>query len=353
MAVTRPCYCTREDVKTALDIHETLRDNALVDRAIQSAATDINGKLHRRFYPEDATKYFDWPNSQLAAPWRLWFDQYDLVNATQVTSGGQAISLNSIFFEPSNKEADEPFTYMELDRSSTAAFGTGSTPQRDIAITGTWGYSAVTSPAGALGLALNDTTGTSVTVTDSSLIGVGQIILVGSERMLVTDRAMTDSGDTLQSNIDANKATVAVPVGTGSGFHAGEVILIDSERMLITDISANTLTVKRAWDGSVLAAHSSTAHVYASRLLTVTRAALGTTGATHSLSASVSKFIFPGLVTDLAVALAMNSVLQATSGYSRTIGDGENQRNASGAGLADITARACAAFGRKSRSRVV
>lgn len=353
MAILTPVYCCREDVKSALDVHGTVRDNALVDRAVTSAATDINSWMHRRFYPEDGTKYFNWPNNQRADPWRLWLDQYDLVSASSVTSGGTTISLGNVFFEPANKEADEPYTYLELNRDSNATFGVGSTSQHDIAITGTWGYSAATSPAGALALALTDSTGTAATVTDSSSIGVGQILLIGSERLLVTDRAMTTTGDALAGNLDGTNNAVSASVGAGAGFHVGEVLLVDSERLLITDISGNTLTVKRAWDGSVLAAHSTSAVIYAARLLTVTRGALGSTAATHSLSASVSKFIFPGLITDLAVALSINNFLQATSGYARTVGEGDNLRSASGGGLTDLVARAVAAYGRRARIRVI
>lgn len=353
MAITSPVYCTREDVKSALDIKDTFRNNAQVDRAIMSAATDIYGMLHRRFYPEDGIKYWDWPNYQGAAPWRIWFDQYDLVTATQVTAGGVAIPLGNIFFEPVNKEADEPYEYLELDRSTSAAFSAGGTPQRDVGITGTWGYCNVTAAAGSLAAAVTDTTGTSVTVSDSSLIGAGQIILIGSERMLVTDRAMNSTGTTLAGNLTSQNNAVAVPVSDGTAFHAGETILIDSERMLVTDITSNTLTAKRAWDGSVLAAHTSGVSVYAPRLLTVTRGALGTTAATHTNSTAVAKNVFPGLVVELAVGLALNTVLQETSGYARTVGAGDNVRNASGAGLANLTARTVARYGRKARSRVI
>lgn len=353
MAITAPVYCTREDVKNALDIKGTFVNTSQIDRAVMGAANDVYGILHRRFYPEDGTKYWDWPNFQSAYPWRIWFDQYDLCTATAVTSGGVAISLSNIFFEPANKEADEPYEYMELDRSSNAAFGGGATPQRSVAITGTWGYCNVTSPAGSLTSALTDTTGTTVSVTDSSLIGAGQIILIGSERFLVTDRAMNGTGTTLAGNLTAQNNNVAVPVSDGTAFHAGEMILIDSERMLITDITANNLTVKRSWDGSVLAAHTSGVSIYAPRLLTVTRGALGTTAATHSNSAAVSKYLFPGLVTELAVALAINTVLQETAGYARTVGAGDNVRNASGAGLADLRARVVARYGRKARARVI
>lgn len=60
MSITNPVYCVREDIKLALDVPETVRDNALVDSAVMAAADDIYGLLHRRFYPEDAVKYFDW-----------------------------------------------------------------------------------------------------------------------------------------------------------------------------------------------------------------------------------------------------------------------------------------------------
>src|SRR5690606_22447868 len=58
-----PWYTTRETVKAALDYKETARNDAQVDRAIESASRAVEGLLHRRFYPETATRYFDWPNA--------------------------------------------------------------------------------------------------------------------------------------------------------------------------------------------------------------------------------------------------------------------------------------------------
>lgn len=352
MAITVPVYTTRDEVRAVPDFRESPRSNAAIDRAIAASATDINSMMHRRFYPEDATKFFDWPNYQYAYPWRIWFDQYDLVTATAVTSGGQAISLADIFFEPSNKEADEPYTYMELNRSTNAAFGVGNTPQHDVAITGTWGYSATTTPAGALaaGAGTSDTT---VTVTDAAPTSPGAILLVGTERMLVTDRAMTTTGQELQADLDLAQNAVSVTVGDGTKFFYGEILLIDSERVLVTDIAGNTLTVLRGFDGSTVAAHTSATTIYALRLLTVSRGALGTTAASHNLGDPVARFTFPGLITDLAVALSVNSILQGSSGYSRIVGEGDNQRLASGAALADLVSRAVAAYGRKARTAVI
>ena len=91
---------------------------------------------------------------------------------------------------------------------------------------------------------------------------------------------MLDSTYNVQSDMTAQQNNVTISA-SGSGFNVGEVILVDSERMLIVDIAGNYLTVKRAWDGSVLAIHSTGADIYTLRLLTVTRGALGTTAGTH------------------------------------------------------------------------
>jgi hypothetical protein len=356
MAISTPCYCTREDVKAALDLKETSRSNVLVDNAIEAAARNVEDITNRRFYPEDATRKFDWPNYQRTRPWRLWLNQNDLISVTAVTSGGTSIPVNQVFLEPVNGSSPvsgTPYTYIELDISTSASFSAGATWQRSIAITGTWGYSASTAPAGALAVAMNDTTGTVAQVTDSSQVGVGSLILVGTERMLVTDRSMITTAQAQLSGVStAVNSDVSLTVTDGTKYAVGEVLLLDSERMLIVDIGGNTLTVKRAWDGSVLATHSG-ATIYAPRSLTVTRGALGSTAATHLISSAITRYAYPALVVELAIAEAENTILQKTSGYSRTVGEGDSLRLASGAGLADIRARAVAAYGRKARQRAV
>lgn len=354
--ITTPCYCTREDVKAALDIKVTSRSNALIDSAIEAAARSVEDLANRRFYAEDATRKFDWPNvNQRARPWRLWLNQNDLISATSVTSGGVAIPLPQVFTEPVNGSAavPAPYTYIELDISTSASFSSGATYQHAILIVGTWGYSLVTTPSGALGAAMSDTTGTVAQVTDSSQLSAGSIILIGTERMLVTDRAMVSTAQTQQSGITtASVSDVSLGVTDGTKYFAGETLLLDSERMLVTDVAGNTLTVKRAWDGTVLATHSG-ATIFAPRSLTVTRGALGTTAATHLISASVSRFVFPALITEMAIAEAENFYLQKTSGYARTVGEGDSQRPMSGIGLADLRTRVVASYARKARQRTV
>jgi hypothetical protein len=120
--------------------------------------------------------------------------------------------------------------------------------------------------------------------------------------------------------------------------------------MLITSITGNIATVTRAFDGTVLATHSS-AEVYALRLLTVTRGDFGSTAATHTQGTAITAAVVPGDVRELARAEALNTVFQMTSAYARTIG--ENARPVPGGSLPDLRNDVLTAYGRKARIRVI
>ncbi|TDC63881.1 hypothetical protein E1258_09555 [Micromonospora sp. KC207] len=342
-------YTTREQVKAALDSVETARNNGQVDRAIAAATGTIEGRLHRRFYPWTGTRYFDWPNGQYARPWRLWLDQHELISVTSLSSGGVTIGASDYFLRP---YSGPPYNRVEIDLDSSAVFGGGSTHQRDVTITGVWGYRDDESRAGTLAEAL-DASETAVDVTDSASIGVGSILRVDAERMIVTGKTMLDTGQNTGGALTASVADVSVTVATGSAYTVGETILIDGERMLIVDIAGNVLIVKRAWDGSVLASHSSGADIYAPRTLTVTRGALGTTAAAHDSATAVARHDPPPGIVRLATALALDDLLQQSSGYAREVGSGESQREASGRALRAVWDDAYTAYGRKARTRAV
>lgn len=350
-------YATREDVKSALDIAETARSDRRVDQAIEAASRWIEGFLHRRFYPELATRYFDFPG-QYARPWRLWLDDSELISLTSISSGGVTIDPATVFLEPNR--TGPPYSRVELNIGTNSAFGGGQTTQRDITITGLWGYSsddaAVTTAASAI-----NATETTLLVPDSSGIGVGQMLRIGSERLVVTERRMATTGQTLQQPLDALQKTVTVAVVDGTAFGLNEVILLDSERMLIVDIAGNNLTVKRAWDGSVLATHTGST-IYALRQLTVTRGVLGTTAAAISQGATVYRWEVPGPVRTLCIAEALVTLMQQSSGYARTTGVGSSARQVGGGTIAktqyglsieSLREQAYTSHGRKARMRAV
>jgi hypothetical protein len=344
-------YSTREDVKSALDIMETARNNTQVDRALEAASRAAEGFLHRTFAPILATRYFNWPNHSSARAWRLWLLHNDLISVTSITTGGVSVAASDYFLEPVNE--GPPYDSIEIDLSSTASFEAGDTHQRSISVIGLWGYSNDETTVGATAEAL-DASETAVDVDGptAARIGVGSVVRVDSERMLVTERGTLTTGQTLQSDLDALDNDVTVAVTTGSSFTAGETILLGSERMLIVDIAGNNLTVRRAWDGSILAAHSGDT-IYAYRTLTVTRGALGTTAATHDSGASVVRWDVPGALRDYVMAEAINSLVQSSAGYSGVSGSENNRRRMSSPELISLRDLAYRVLARKGRTGAV
>lgn len=383
--ITRACYTNRQTVMRAVDFTEGVDQDEAADRAIETGATNIDEHLHRVFFPQDGTRFFDWPNQggsgggQYAYPWRLWLDDNTLVCLTGLVSGGQVITMDQVFLEPVNNPAKgRPYyTYLELDRSTSAAFGgQAQTPQHSIALTGTWGAGADADQVAALAadVAAGDTT---ITVTDSSKTGVGDLLILGygrgtapfpsmtgyagaiapylGERMLVTDRSLTATGLTLTGAgcTTASAADQALQVAGTGALSTGEVIQVDSEQMLLLADAAGTWTVQRAWNGTTLAGHADGAAVYASRALTVTRAMYGTAAAAATAGAAVCRHRVPALIRDLNIAEAINQILQEGSGYARTVGSGADAHPAPGADLAAKWAEAMTAHGRQARLRAV
>jgi hypothetical protein len=352
VTVYTPCYCSREDVQRAADFADTAIDSLQVDRAIQSVARTIESHLHRVFYPIDAVYKFDWPDSRGTAPWRIWFGQWDLITASEVTSGGVAVPIDQVFFLPNNRRPGYPFTHLELDLSTSATFSGGNTPQLSVAVTGTWGFTDDSDPAGTLTADITDTTSGTVTVSNGAACGVGDLLIVGTERMIVSDKKMASTGVSFAGFTSDTASDNVLAVADGTVFAVGEVLQFDAERCLVTDITGNNLTVKRAWDGTVLAAHTS-GTIYAARSLTVLRGQLGSTAATHDSGDTVSRHRPPSLVRDLAIAEAVNRVLQETSGYARTVGGPDMAMPAPGGGLADLWAEAVTGYGRQARKGVI
>lgn len=358
MTVTTGVYATREMFKRALDIGETARSNNNIDRALESGARVVDGKCHRIFYPHIATKYFDWPNEQDALAWRLWLDDNELISVTSLVSGGTTIASTDYFLEPNR--VGPPYNRLEINTSTSAAFGGGSTHQRNIGITGLWGYTNEELTLGATSEALDASeTGIDVPGAVSAEVGVGSILRIDSERVIVSGRSSLDTGQNLGgSGLTANKNDVLVAVSDGTQFAVDELITIDAERMLIVDITGNSLIVIRAYDGSSLATHTAGADIYAPRSLTVLRGALGTTAATHSLGATVYRWNPPAGIQLLNLAEAIHTLMQEQTGWFRTMSASSNfggtaRRAATIEALIDQRDMQYAQYGRKARTRAI
>ncbi len=370
--ITRPCYSTREQFRRALDVKQAAYNDEQIDRANEAAADAVEQLCQRKFYPDDGTRKWDWPNFQFAYPWRLWLEQHEMAaQPTLVTTGSLldipvVIPTSAIIMRPVND--GPPFTWLELRRDMNYAFGYNETPQLDIAITGTFGYWMKTRNAGTLAASMGSSDGT-MTVSDGISVGVGDVVIVDIERMIVYDSTYIDTGIAYSGLSTAQASDNQVMVPSGADFLAGETLLVDSEWILIQAIYGNTMVVKRAWSGSVLAAHTGST-LWARRLLSVLRGELGTTAAAHSSAAPLTVSDVPGLVRQLSVAEAIVSVtgepgaysqaaagLGAGSGLGVTVGAtgrGQVKQGVPGLGLPTLRDQvANSKYARKARTRVI
>jgi hypothetical protein len=339
---------------SATDVQQVQDYIRHADSAIEAASRSVEELCHRRFWNSIQTTQFEWPNFQRAYPWRIWFDAAELADVTTlvpvVTSGGVSIPNSAIFWAGSSNYYP-PYRYMELDRSQSYSFGSGDTPQRNVLITGNTGYWTQTKPGGTITSGLTSSV-TTVPVSDSSVVGVGDVLIIDSESMLIRDMTWSTTGLTLSSGGTTAQSNDNVLTLGGSGVNAGEVLLIDAEWMLAVAVSGSSVTVERAWNGSVLTTHSGGATVYAQRSCTVSRAFGGTTAASHNSSETAYTQLVPDLVHELALAEALVYIEQKSRSYGTQEG-GPGMAKTPGAGLPGVRDQCYAAYGRKVRQRAV
>jgi hypothetical protein len=338
-------YVTREMVQDAVPSTGTPRFDARIDQAILAASRDAEGLLHRTFYPWTGTRWFDQPDDMT-----LWLYEHELAEApTEIISGTQTMTAADYILGP---ESGPPYRWIDVNYGGSVSWSADGTPQDAIAITGTFGHPATVAAVTTLTGAVNSSV-TTMPLASSVGVGTGSLILVDSERMLVSRLSSASTGATLAGDLAANKGITSVPVSSGALVAAGERILLGSEYMTIQDVAGNTLIVERAVRGSVLAAHTTGATVYAPRSATVSRGLLGTTAAAHDSADVVSTITAPSLVQELVLAFAINNVQQALGAYTRPRGSGDNRSDQPGRGIAEIMEDAYTRYGRKARSRAV
>lgn len=329
-------YCTREAVKRALGEQTPSgeRDKVL-DQKIEAASREIEGLTHRIFIPETRADLYPWP--QRNGRGSALFLSDDLLAVTSLTKDGTdvtAIASTDYFLEPSIE--GPPYHRIEIDLASSAFFSAKDTHQRAITVTGRWGYSEDTEAAGALAAAITDAAATTCAISDSSLVGIGDTLKIGTEQAFVTAKALLTTGTTLNDTLTALKSDTLVTVASGAAIKDGEIITLDSERMFVESISGNDLTVIRGYDGSTLASHSTGITVYAPRTLTIVRGVNGTTAATALNAAAVSRYVAPYDVVNLCEAIAIFEYMQSRGGRTGVIGTGEGAVEITGRSLAKL-----------------
>lgn len=356
----RVVYCTREEVMDAFDVKEAASRSSQVDSAIRSASDDIDGWLNRHKHgvaPVRAIRYFGWPTFTYSQAWRLWLDENEAIELDEVLIAGRPATENvDYYLEPVN--TGPPFTFIEINLLAHSSFDNQGTYQRAIKITGTWGLRDDRDPAGTLQLGGIDASTTSFSVSNGAVVGVGSMLSLDDERVLVTDKATAATGVTITADVDEYNAAREIPV-SANRFFVGEYILIGEERMRILDVKATSIVVERAAQGSVLSSHASGDAILAYRQLTVERGAQGSTAASHSGQIALTTWRVPDLIRDLCRAEAITRLEQEWSAYGARVYSDEAERDSSGTevvagrGLTDLRKACARRYKRKFRKRAV
>ena len=351
-------YVTREDVMSSLDFSSTSKIASVVDSQIGPASRSAEEFLHRYFYPERRSVAFDWPSLNYPIPWELWLGDNELISVESVTAGGVNLDVDDLILRRYDNRNTPPYSTLEVNRASSTVFQSGQTTQRAINILGVFGFndtdvSYVDAQIGAVSSSDNV-----ITLSPRNGIfnvGVGSLLLCGTERMVIQDRMMADTSIKTASELSDRESSqiVTVDVGQGDTFARGEIILMGAERMRVDTIAGDDLIVTRAFDGSVLQDHMMNSLIFAERSFVVNRGALGSVAAAHDSGDLVHTHRFPPMLRDLVKAEAINGIEQIASGYARTVGSGSFAKEATGAGLDDVRERAYAALGRTQRSMAV
>ena len=108
----------------------------------------------------------------------------------------------------------------------------------------------------------------------------GELVLIASG-FPKTDAVNMGSG--LGNNAGSD---TTLTVDTGGSFASGDIVLIGTEKMKVTNVSSNDLTVTRAFSGTTIASHADDA-VVTNLSLSVTRGHGGTTAVAHPHGSTV------------------------------------------------------------------
>ena len=352
----RAVYSTVEKVARATDVNATAYQTEQILDALQSASRDVDALVslgdeqRPAFAPWSGTIAFDWPTHDSRDAYRVWLDEFRLHSFTAVTSGGVDVLASALGWPASGP----PYHALEIDTASASALEIGAgTGQRSLSITGVWGTLGEDRARASWTLGASVSASADEWVINAP-VGIGSLVLAGAERVIVSARAFADSGQTA-SALTASMADQAITVADGSAFLAGETIAIDGERMIVRGVVGNVLTVTRAADGSTLASHAGAAPVLWERACTVERAQLGTSASAHTSASALSIYRPPPLAEQLAIAYAIDRRAQEDVGYARSLSHimdrgGLSAKRAGGdvgaIGIRALEERVIAAYGR-------
>lgn len=216
---------------------------------------------------------------------------------------------------------DGPYTHIDVDPEATN-LSTWYQEKDSVVINGRWGLYEKSEDLGINTANLQSVNDVSLQVANGSKVSPGMVCLIGSEQELVTGfGSVTASVTTLSEALDLVEEEI--DVANGTLVFTGEIIRCGFEQMKILDINSNTLYVKRGWNGTKKATHSTSGAVDVYRTFTVERAVNGTTAASHAIGSDIFRYLVPEDVRILCVEIATLMRKKALGGFAGKSGSTE------------------------------
>jgi hypothetical protein len=287
--------------------------DATIDRLIATWSAAIEEATNTRFVPVTETRRYDIADTGGRV---LYLDAQLLSVTTLTDDDGARTWTEGTHFELEPRHAGR-FTRVEALADGPYRWSSAGLGENAISIAGDWGYSADLTPAGTITEAISSATATTIKVSNGALVGVGDTLRIGAERMFVSGRSDLDLAVNTSGAFAAQRTatTLALSGAPTVALNVGEILRIGSELMRITAINTTSnVEVERAWDGSTLGSHANDADVYVQRQFTVTRGEGGTTAATHLINVAVSRYVPPADVTTLITEQVIDAFLRERAG---------------------------------------
>lgn len=297
----RQIYCTLEELNQDLSLNG---GNARLMRMIEAASRWINQRMGD-FIPVLATRSYRFQGTGrniVTNP---------ILSIVGILNNGVAVTDYDL--HPVNRLWDNG-PYIRIENNE------GSWDDEDIQITAFWGK---WDQSESLGIDVSQATEseTSLSVSNGALLSAGMVIQIEDEQEFVSGYgAVSNLTSLLDGAIDAVQEEI--DIDDGSEVNVGEVIQIGTERMLVRMIEEDTLVVMRGYEETAKQAHNDDTQCKIARSYKVERGVNGTTPAAHSNKA-LSRVVPPEDINFLCRQMAGLMYQKARTNFAGRSGSAE------------------------------
>jgi len=342
----RTVYASISDIDSAATIHYTPNTRASIKNKLIAAADRADELCRQQFYPNIRTKRFNRDTPGAIEDGGTLFTDTDWLELDQVT-------LNGDIIPPADLVELRDYFGLRFDSigllsNSQYAWTQATDEWYSIMVTGTTGYSNNTHHIASLTSDITDTE-TILVTPGSNKLDVGALIRINDEWLHIVDRDWTTSAAVTISDITIDQTTIDTNVAT---WVPGDRLRIGWEQLEVVDYAGTAIKVVRAVNGTTPSPHLTGAAINEWTTYTVERGVNGSTPAPHLTGAAISQWQPPAGVKEHSIAYVLTHLGQEASSYNRTIGTGDQQREATGRGLDTITRTLVADYRRRRNLRI-